>query len=105
MQACGRGLFSYCYQVTGYTFTALCPQKEVAPMHLKLEDVARTAVCVSFLTQAEENKTTPIMMEIRTHVEYFNDTNSIIMVLCSMRSFHANVMRSTYPSWSAPSIW
>ncbi|OCB01994.1 hypothetical protein BBC27_00890 [Acidithiobacillus ferrivorans] len=56
-------------------------------MHLKLEDVARTAVCVSFLTQAEENKTTPTMMEIRTHVEYFNDANGIIMVLCSMVAF------------------
>ncbi|MHB8236728.1 MAG: hypothetical protein ACYDDD_04595 [Acidithiobacillus ferrivorans] len=99
MMACGRGLFSYCYQVTGYTFTALCPQKEVAPMHLMLEDVARTAGCVSFLAQAEEKKTTPAMMEIRTNVEYFNDANSMIMVLCSMRSFHANAMRSTYPSW------
>lgn len=74
-------------------------------MHLKLEDVARTAVCVSFLAQAEEKKTTPTTMEIRANVEYFNDANSIIMVLCSMRSFHAKAMRPAYPSWSVPSIW
>ncbi|OAP87965.1 hypothetical protein A4H96_12110 [Acidithiobacillus ferrooxidans] len=86
------------YQVTGYTFAVLCLQKEAAPMQLKLEDAARTAVWVSFLAQAEEKKMTPTMTEIRTNVEYFNDANSINMIPCSMRGFHANAMRPAYPS-------
>ena len=67
-------------------------------MHLNFEDAACTAVCVSFLAQAEEKKTTPTMTEIRINVGYFNDANSINMIPCSMRSFHANAMRPTYPS-------
>ena len=66
-------------------------------MQLKLEDAARTAVWVSFLAQAEEKKMTPTMTEIRTNVEYFNDANSINMIPCSMRGFHANAMRPAYP--------
>jgi len=89
---------SYCYQVVGYTLMAFCSQKAVDPMQVMPEDAVRTAVWASFLAQAEEKKTTPTMTEMRTNVEYFNGANSIIMVLCAMRSFHGNAMMSAYPS-------
>jgi hypothetical protein len=67
-------------------------------MHLMPEDAVRTAVWASFLAQAEEKKTTPTMTKMRTNVKYLNNANSIIMVLCAMRSFHGNAMMSAYHS-------
>jgi len=89
---------SYCYQVDGYTLMALCSQKAVDPMQLMSEDAVRTAVWSSFLAQAEEKKTIPTMTEMRTNVEYFNDDNSIIIILCAMRRLHGNDLKSAYYS-------
>lgn len=54
-------------------------------MQLMPEDAVRAAVWASFLAQAEEKKTTPTMTEMRTNVEYLNDANSIIMLLCAIQ--------------------
>lgn len=83
---------SYGYQVVGYTLMVLCSQKAVDPMQLMPEDAVRPAVWASFLAQAEEETTMPTMTEMRTNVEYLNDANSIIMILCAMRSFHGKAM-------------